>query len=144
MSSSSVNSAIRDGLRFRNIDCGCGKRASVRISESSLNKNKLYYCCAANRCGFFSWCLPINQRAGCERMDEVSQATSSKSMVDVEQLLDASQLLLDLHQLQTEMRGMRDMVQPVHRDNIQSLKKLLTIGLAVIVGLIVLLWYQIQ
>jgi hypothetical protein len=144
MSSSSVNSAIRDGLRFRNLDCVCGKRASVRISESSLNKNKLYYCCAANRCGFFSWCLPINQRAGCERMEEISQATSSKSMINASQLLDASQLLLDLHQLQSEMRGMRDMVQPVHRDDIQSLKKLLTIGLAVIVGLIVVLWYQIQ
>ena len=65
-------------------------------------------------------------------------------MVDASQLLNASQLLLDLHQLQTEMRGMRDMVQPVHRDNIQSLKKLLTIKLAVIVGLIVVLWYQIQ
>ena len=138
MSSSSVNSAIRDGLRFRNIDCDCGKRASVRISESSLNKNKLYYCCAANRCGFFSWCLSINQRAGCERMDEVSQTTSSKFMVD------ASQLLLDLHQLQSKMRGMHDMVQPVHRDDIQSLKKLLTIGLVVIVGLIIVLWYQIQ
>jgi hypothetical protein len=71
-------------------------------------------------------------------MEEISQATSSKSMVD------ASQLLLDLHQLQSEMRGMRDMVQPVHRDDIQSLKKLLIIGLAVIVDLIVVLWYQIQ
>jgi hypothetical protein len=39
---------------------------------------------------------------------------------------------------------MRDMVQPIHRDDIQSLKKLLTIGLALIVGLIVVLWYQIQ
>ena len=77
-------------------------------------------------------------------MDEVSQAISSKSMVDASQLFDASQLLLDLHQLQSKMRGMRDMVQPVHRDDIQSLKKLLTIGLAVIVGLIVVLWYQIQ
>ena len=77
-------------------------------------------------------------------MEEVSQATSSKSMVDASQSLDASQLLLDLHQLQSEMRGMRDMVQPVHHDDIQSLKKLLTIGLAVIVGLIVVLWYQIQ
>jgi hypothetical protein len=77
-------------------------------------------------------------------MEEISQATSSKSMVDASQLLDASKLLLDLHQLQSEMRGMRDMVQPVHRDDIQSLKKLLTIGLAVIVGLIVVLWYQIQ
>ena len=112
MSFSSVNSAIRDGLRFRNIDCGCGKRASVRISESSLNKNKLYYCCAVNRCDFFSWCLSINQSVGYERMGEVSIATSSKSMVD------ASQLLLDLHQLQSKMRGMHDMVQPVHRDNI--------------------------
>ena len=137
MSSSSVNSAIRDGLRFRNIDYS-NTRASVRISESSLNKNKLYYCYAANRCGFFSWCLPINQRAGCKRMDEVSQVTSSKSMVD------ASQLLLDLHQLQSEMCGIRDMVQPVHHDDIQSSKKLLTIGLVVIVSLIVVLWYQIQ
>jgi hypothetical protein len=77
-------------------------------------------------------------------MDEVSQATSSKSMVDASQLLNASQLLLDLHQLQSKMRGMRDMVQLVHRDDIQSLKKLLTIGLTVIVGLIVVLWYQIQ
>ena len=59
-------------------------------------------------------------------------------------MVDTSQLLLDLHQLQTEMCGMRDMVQLVHRDDIQSLKKLLTIGLVVIVGLIVVLWYQIQ
>ena len=51
-------------------------------------------------------------------MEEVSQATSSKSMVDASQLLDALQLLLDLHQLQSEMRGMRDMVQPVHRNDI--------------------------
>jgi hypothetical protein len=43
-------------------------------------------------------------------MDEVSQATSSKFMVDTSQLLDASQLLLDLHELQTEIRGMRDMI----------------------------------
>ena len=65
-------------------------------------------------------------------------------MVNASQLLDASQLLLDLHVLKTEMRGMCDMVQPVHRDDIQSLKKLLTTGLAVILGLIVVLWYQIQ
>jgi uncharacterized membrane protein YccC len=77
-------------------------------------------------------------------MNEVSQATSSKSMVDASQLLDTSQLLLDLHQLQSEMRGMRDMVQPVHRDDIKSLKKLLTIGLAIIVGLLVIVWFQIQ
>ncbi len=144
MSTSSVNSSIRDGLRFRNVECGCGQRASVRILESSLNKNKLYYCCVANWCGFFSWCLPLNQRAGSERMDEVSQTTSSKFMVDASQLLDVSQLLLNLHELRTEMRGMRDMVQPVHHDDIQSLKKLLTTRLDIIVGLILVLWYQIQ
>ena len=77
-------------------------------------------------------------------MDEVSQATGSKSVVDASQLLDASQMLLDLHELRIEIRGMRDMVQLVHRDGIQSLKKLLTTRLAVIVGLIVILWYQIQ
>ena len=65
-------------------------------------------------------------------------------MIDASQLLDTSQLLLDLHQLQTEMNDMRDMVQLVHRDDIQSLKKLLITGLAVIVGLLVVFWYQIQ
>jgi hypothetical protein len=39
------------------------------------------------------------------------------------------------------MRDMRDMVQLVHRDDIQLLNKLLTTGVAVIVGLIVVLWY---
>jgi hypothetical protein len=77
-------------------------------------------------------------------MDEVSQATDSKSIVDALQLLDVSQLLLDLHKLRTKMRDMRDMVQLVYHDDIQSLKKLLTTGLVVIVGLIVVLWYQIQ
>ncbi len=65
-------------------------------------------------------------------------------MVNASQLLDASKLLLDLYVLKTEMRGMRDMVQSVYCDDIQSLKKLLTTGLAVIMGLIVVLWYQIQ
>ena len=51
---------------------------------------------------------------------------------------------MDLHEHRAEMCGMRDMVQPVHRDDIQSLKKLLMTGLAVIVSLIVVLWYQIQ
>ena len=141
MFTSSVNSSIRDELRFRNVESCCGWRALVRISESSLNKNKLYYCCAANQCGFFSWCLSFNQRAGSKRMDEVSQATDSKSVVDASQLLNAWQLLLDLHEFWTEMCDMRDMVQPVHRDYIQLLNKLLTTGLAVIVGLIVVLWY---
>jgi hypothetical protein len=77
-------------------------------------------------------------------MDEVSQAIGFKFVVDALQLLDASQLLMDLYKHRAEMCGMCDMVQPVHRDDIQSLKKLLTTGLAVIVSLIVVLWYQIQ
>ena len=90
MSTSSVNNAIRDGLRYKNVECGCGWRTSVRISEFSLNKNKLYYCCAVNQCGFFSWCLLFNQRAGSQIMDEVSQAIEFKFVVDALQLLDAS------------------------------------------------------
>ena len=132
MSIASVNNVIRDGLKYKKLECGCGWRASIKISESSLNKNKLYYCCAANQCGLFSWCLPFNQRA-----DEVSQATGFKSGVD------ASQLLMDLHELWADMRGKHDMVQLVHRNDIESMKKLVTIGLVVILGLIVVLWYQI-
>jgi hypothetical protein len=58
-------------------------------------------------------------------------------------VVDASQLLMDLHELWADMHGKCDMVQLVHRNDIESMKKLVTIGLAVILGLIVVLWYQI-
>ena len=44
-----------------NVNCCCGKRAGVRISESASNPNKLYYYCRDNKCGsFLGWCIPTN------------------------------------------------------------------------------------
>ena len=59
MASSSSNSykPCLSKVKFRNVSCDCGARASVRISESKKNPNRLYYCCAVDRCKFWDWCL---------------------------------------------------------------------------------------
>ncbi|CAK9185408.1 unnamed protein product [Ilex paraguariensis] len=49
------------GLMYRNMQCGCGHRALVKISESANNLRKLYcHCPSSNnkKCGFFKWLTP--------------------------------------------------------------------------------------
>ncbi|CAL5330112.1 unnamed protein product [Camellia sinensis] len=60
ISSSSVNGSSLDRLTYVNKNCRrCNKKATIRISETDRNKNKLFYSC--NDCGcFVGWCLPIN------------------------------------------------------------------------------------
>ncbi|CAL5426312.1 unnamed protein product [Camellia sinensis] len=64
MSSSSVNGSSSNRLTYVNINCRrCNKKATIRISESHRNKNKLFYSC--NDCGcFVGWCLPTNSEYG--------------------------------------------------------------------------------
>ena len=47
-------------IRFANKICKCNKRASVKISESDDNPNKLYYCCMDSRhgYGYFKFWIP--------------------------------------------------------------------------------------
>ncbi len=61
MSSTSVSDHAPSGLRYVNKTCCCGHRARVRISESDMNMNKLYYCCPHDKCRFFRWCIPITE-----------------------------------------------------------------------------------
>ncbi|XP_028106412.1 zinc finger matrin-type protein 2-like isoform X2 [Camellia sinensis] len=60
ISSSSVNGSSLDRLTYINKNCRrCNKKATIRISETDRNKNKLFYSC--NDCGgFVGWCLSIN------------------------------------------------------------------------------------
>ncbi|KAL0016141.1 hypothetical protein SO802_003210 [Lithocarpus litseifolius] len=52
---------IDDGLRFRNVNCLYGLRASVRISDKqNENRYRLYQCCPRDQCGFFEWFIPLN------------------------------------------------------------------------------------
>ena len=44
MSTTSVSDRALSGLRYVNKTCHCEHRAGVRISESDMNMNKLYYC----------------------------------------------------------------------------------------------------
>ena len=44
------------GLRNRN--CHCGRRATIKISESQKNPNRLYAKCTDNRCKYFDWLGP--------------------------------------------------------------------------------------
>ncbi|CAL5445171.1 unnamed protein product [Camellia sinensis] len=60
---SSVNGSSSDRLTYINRNrCRCNKKATIRISETDRNKNKLFYSC--NDCGFVGWCLPTNSEYG--------------------------------------------------------------------------------
>ena len=49
-----------DGLRFRNCNCFCGLRASVRISDKrNENRYRLFQCGSKDACRFFQWCIPL-------------------------------------------------------------------------------------
>ncbi|CAL5418047.1 unnamed protein product [Camellia sinensis] len=59
MSSSSVSGNSSDWLTYVNRNCRtCNKKATILISQTDRNKNKLFYSC--NNCGFIGWCLPTN------------------------------------------------------------------------------------
>ena len=42
-----------------NVNCGCGRKAGIKICENDQNKNRLYYYCMSGKCiGFLGWCQP--------------------------------------------------------------------------------------
>nr|POE79085.1 hypothetical protein CFP56_55077 [Quercus suber] len=58
--SDAMQDDIDDGLRFRNCNCFCGMRASVRISDKrNENRYRLFQCCPKDACRFFQWCIPM-------------------------------------------------------------------------------------
>ncbi|CAL5404647.1 unnamed protein product [Camellia sinensis] len=63
MSTSSVSGSSSGWLTYVNRICRtCNKKATIKISQTELNKNKLFYYC--NVCGFIGWCLPTNPEYG--------------------------------------------------------------------------------
>jgi hypothetical protein len=120
MSSTGVSDRAPNGPRYVNKTCRCGHRAWVRISESNRNMNKLYYCCPIDKCGFFEWCVPINELG------------ASSSTVDVSQVL--------LHQLRDDILSLRNTFQPVV-SHVVLLKRLITVAYGMVVCFALLLWF---
>ena len=89
-------------------------KSNHQISESTNNKNKLYYAYADGCCVWIGWCVPIN-----EQYVSLLAGESSNSV------------LLELHELRTELRTFQIMFQPIV-DYIGLLKRLILVGLVVL------------
>ena len=46
---------------MRNRKCYCGRRATIKISESQKNPNRLYAKCTSEKCNYFEWLGPPTQ-----------------------------------------------------------------------------------
>ena len=77
-SSSLVDSSWNSPTSFsiRNRYCHCHRKASIKISESRRNPNKLYFCCS--NCKFFQWF------EGPEEGEVSSQRTDQRSSMQKE------------------------------------------------------------
>ena len=53
MASNSSNKGEHSGLKFKNKYCHCGKKASLKISETDKHPNQLFYKC--DNCKYFCW-----------------------------------------------------------------------------------------
>ena len=63
MSTSSVSGSSSGWLTYVNRICRtCNKKATIKISQTEQNKNKLFYYC--NVSGFIGWYLPTNPEYG--------------------------------------------------------------------------------
>ena len=109
---------IDDGLRFRNCNCFCGLRASVRISDKrNENRYRLFQCCSKDACRFFQWCIPLKT--------PLSYAE------------DFQQLQEELCVLREELRVMHDKVHPL--DQTTKMVKIMFIGWCLFCNALVLL-----
>ena len=50
---SQCSNEVGSEIRFMNRNCYCGRKASIRISETKRNPKKLFYKC--DKCNFFAW-----------------------------------------------------------------------------------------
>ena len=50
MSDSSAISENNWEGRYLNVNCGCGRKAGIKIYENEQNKNRLYYYCMSGKC----------------------------------------------------------------------------------------------
>ena len=60
----------------------CGKKADIRVTQSEMNKGKLYYACKQGTCKFWEWCTPVNPQAVMSRpsVERLSEDRASKDI----------------------------------------------------------------
>ena len=63
------------GIKFRNKRCRCRRKAEVLISESINNRDRLFFRCKTNQCGFFEWWNLEDDNPGF--LDELGSVSSS-------------------------------------------------------------------
>ena len=56
----SSTNTVSSTLKYRPRTCLCGKKADIRVTQSEMNKGKLYYACKQGTCNFWDWCTPVN------------------------------------------------------------------------------------
>ena len=62
MTSSSASSEVNGGLiKFKNRRCYCGRKASVKISESTKNPSKLYFTCDQGKRKYYTFWSPDDE-----------------------------------------------------------------------------------
>ncbi|GMP91815.1 hypothetical protein CsSME_00042329 [Camellia sinensis var. sinensis] len=101
MSSSTVNGSSSDRLMYLNKNCPrCNKKATIRISETDRNKNKLFYSC--NDCGsFIGWCVPMNSQC---KGHEIPRQVEEELLTGAEQLRCMTEQLRAMTEQQRSMR----------------------------------------
>ncbi|CAJ2674932.1 unnamed protein product [Trifolium pratense] len=59
-------------LQYEKKQCDCGRVADVKIANTGMNPNKLFYTCKDRTCDFWDWAHPLNLNS-CENGTKVSE-----------------------------------------------------------------------
>ncbi|CAL5340547.1 unnamed protein product [Camellia sinensis] len=132
MSSSTVNGGTSDQLTFNNRNCPkCHKKATIQISETEQNRNKLFYCC--KNCGdFMGWCLPTNsqgRREGVVHMENMSTVTKQQLRLMNEQLRFQSE----------ELQFMRAKMLKLETDINQNSSRIYGLCILLVIGIVLVI-----
>ncbi|KAG8649163.1 hypothetical protein MANES_08G069621v8 [Manihot esculenta] len=130
MSVSSGSARYWNG-RLKNVNCRCGKRAGIRISESAENPNRPYYFCRDNVCGSFrGWCEPVNQ-----------SSTPSSGSINVDEgwkmlekvIEDIAKMKNDMKKMKEEQRATRNEIANI-RGIMCQLRTIYIVLIFIVVG----------
>ncbi|CAL5393418.1 unnamed protein product [Camellia sinensis] len=132
MSSSNVNGGTSNQLTYCNRNYPkCHKKATIRISETERNRNKLFYCC--QNCGdFIGWCLPTNSQGrgeGVIQMENMPTVTEQQLRLMNEQLRFQSE---ELQFLRAKVLGLETDINQ-NSCRIYGLFILLVIGIVLVI-----------
>ena len=136
MSESSASSGSGWEGRYLNVNCGCGKKAGIKICDNARNKNKLYYYCLEGKCtGFLGWCIPASTFPTSPSTDNLRQRNMSMRMGLINEIRD------DILVLQCKNRRLCGLVENYQASlqNIRFVTVLSSIASFMVVGFLILL-----